>query len=407
MLLSGLPTSVREGDAFRAGFTVRNASQRELAVRLGASMAADGAKGQALAPLTATLAPGEAREMGWLVTAPAGARTLQWEVEAGAGEGAQDRIRIRQQVSAAVPVRTLQATLIQLDGEKTLPVQRPPDALPGRGGIQTVLTARLGGELPGVRDYMSAYPYTCFEQRTSRSVALRDKAMWESTVATLPAHLDADGLLKYFAPMELGSDVLTSYVLSVTNEAGYAIPDELKQRMEAGLTAFVEGKVARAPMLASGELTVRKLAAIEALSRSSLVKPAMLESITVQPNLWPTSAVLDWYQILTRTPSLPERDRQLAQARQVLRARMNLQGTTLGFSTERSDDWWWLMASTDANANRLLLAAIGDPFWQADIGRLARGALGRQQHGRWPRPPPTPGAWWRWMRSRASSRPSR
>jgi hypothetical protein len=148
-------------------------------------------------------------------------------------------------VSAAVPVRTLQATLIQLDGEKTLPVQRPLDALPGRGGIQTVLTARLGGELPGVRDYMSAYPYTCFEQRTSRAVALRDKAMWESTVATLPAHLDADGLLKYFAPMEQGSDVLTSYVLSVTDEAGYAIPDELKQRMEAGLTAFVEGKIAR------------------------------------------------------------------------------------------------------------------------------------------------------------------
>jgi hypothetical protein len=62
-------------------------------------------------------------------------------------------------------------------------------------------------------------------------------------------------------------------------------------------------------MLASGELTVRKLAALEALSRSGLVKPAMLESITVQPNLWPTSAVLDWYQILTRSPALPQRDR--------------------------------------------------------------------------------------------------
>jgi uncharacterized protein YfaS (alpha-2-macroglobulin family) len=202
-------------------------------------------------------------------------------------------------------------------------------------------------------------------------------------VALLPAHLDADGLVKYFAPMELGSDTLTAYVLSVTGEAGYAIPDELKARMEAGLSAFVEGKLARPHLLASGELTVRKLAALEALSRSRLVKPAMLESITVEPNLWPTSAVLDWYQVLVRTPELPQRDRQLAHARQVLRARLNLQGTTMGFSTERSDDWWWLMVSTDANANRLLLAAIDDPFWQADIGRLARGALGRQHHGRW------------------------
>jgi uncharacterized protein YfaS (alpha-2-macroglobulin family) len=383
MLLSGLPAGVREGDAFRAGFTVRNASQRELAVRLGASVAVDGAKAQAQAPLNVTLAPGEARELGWTYTVPAGAGALQWEVEANADQGAQDRIRIRQQVGVAVPVRTLQATLFQLDGEKTMPVQRPADALPGRGGVQTVLTARLGGELPGVRDYMKAYPYTCFEQRTSRAVALHDKALWEATVATLPAHLDTDGLVKYFATMEQGSDTLTAYVLSLTAEAGYAIPDELKERMEAGLIAFVEGRIVRPWMLASGELTVRKLTALEALSRSGMVRPAMLESITVEPNLWPTSAVLDWYQILSRTADLPQRDARLAQARQVLRARLNLQGTTMGFSTERSDDWWWLMVSTDANANRLLLAAVDDPFWQADIGRLVRGALGRQHRGRW------------------------
>jgi len=383
MLLSGLPASVREGDSFRAGFTVRNASQRELTVRLAASVSADAGKGQPLAPLSVSLAPGEAREPGWTYSVPAGAKNLQWEVDADGGDGAQDRIRIRQQVGVAVPVRTLQATLLQLDGEKTLPVQRPADALPGRGGIETTLNARLGGDLPGVRDYMRAYPYTCFEQRTSRSVALRDKAMWEATVATLPAHLDADGLVKYFAPMELGSDNLTAYVLSLTGEAGYAIPEDLKQRMEAGLTAFVDGKVTRPPYLASGELTVRKLAALEALSRSGLVKPAMLESLTVEPNQWPTSAVLDWYQMLVRTRDLPQREQQLAQARQVLRARLNLQGTTLGFSTERRDDWWWLMASADANANRLLLAATGDPFWQADLGRLARGALGRQKQGRW------------------------
>jgi uncharacterized protein YfaS (alpha-2-macroglobulin family) len=383
MLLSGLPAGVREGDAFRAGFTVRNASQRELAVRMKASVTVDGGKARPQAPLDLTLAPGEARELGWTYTVPAGAAALQWDVEANAGEGAQDRIRIRQQVGPAVPVRTLQATLLQLDGEKTMPVQRPADALPGRGGIQTVLTARLGGELPGVRDYMKAYPYTCFEQRTSRAVALHDQALWDAAVATLPAHLDADGLVKYFATMEQGSDTLTAYVLSVTAEAGYAIPGELKERMEAGLAAFVEGRIVRPWMLASGELTVRKLAALEALSRSALVKPAMLESITVEPNLWPTSAILDWYQILTRTADLPQRDARLAQARQVLRARLNLQGTTMGFSTERSDDWWWLMASTDANANRLLLAAVDDPFWQADIGRLVRGALGRQRHGRW------------------------
>jgi hypothetical protein len=202
-------------------------------------------------------------------------------------------------------------------------------------------------------------------------------------VATLPAHLDGDGLVKYFTPMDEGSDVLTAYVLSVTNEAGYAIPDELRGRMEAGLAGFVEGKVVRGNPRAAGELAVRKLAALEALSRGTTVQPAMLDSIDIRPNLWPTSAVIDWYLILKRTQDLPHRAERLAEATQVLRARLNLQGTTMGFSTERADGWWWLMTSADVNANRLLLATLDDPAWKIDAGRLARGALGRQHHGHW------------------------
>jgi uncharacterized protein YfaS (alpha-2-macroglobulin family) len=390
MLMSGLPPLVREGDTVRAGFTLRNASQEALTVRLEAGVTPDTgdkrAKAMRLAPQDVALAAGESREIGWTLEVPVGATALQWEVKAGAG-AASDRLRVRQQVASAVPVRTLQATLLQLDGEQSMAVERPADALPGRGGIRTVLTARLGGELPGVRDYMGAYPYTCFEQRTSRAVALRDGALWEATAATLPSHLDGDGLVKYFAPMKEGSDTLTAYVLAVTHSAGYAIPAGLKARMQGGLTAFVEGKITRGSGLATGELTVRKLAALEALSRDGLVRPGMLDSITIQPNLWPTSALLDWYQVLARTPDLQRHDARysdyLAQVRQLLRARLNLQGTTMGFSTERTDDWWWLMASGDNNANRLLLAAVDDPFWKADIGRLARGALGRQHRGHW------------------------
>jgi uncharacterized protein YfaS (alpha-2-macroglobulin family) len=382
MLVSGLPPLVREGDSLRAGFTLRNASQGPLQVRLEAGVTPDAGKAIGLAPQDLELAPGQAREVGWNLAVPAGARSLQWEIKASAG-AAGDSLRVRQQVAPAVPLRTLQATLLQLDGEQTMTVERPKDALPGRGGIRTTLQARLGDALPGVRDYMGAYPYTCFEQRTSRAVALRDSALWEATVATLPSHLDGDGLVKYFATMQEGSDALTAYVLSVTAAAGYAIPAELKQRMQAGLSAFVEGKITRGMGIASGERTVRKLAALEALSRDGLAQPSMLDSITVQPNLWPTSALLDWYQLLLRSELLPRRDDYLAQVRQVLRARLNLQGATMGFSTERSDGWWWLMASSDNNANRLLLSAVDDPFWRADIGRLARGALGRQRRGHW------------------------
>jgi uncharacterized protein YfaS (alpha-2-macroglobulin family) len=232
---------------------------------------------------------------------------------------------------------------------------------------------------------MAQYPYTCFEQRASKAVALGDEKMWAGVAATLPAHLDGDGLLKYFATMRDGDDALTAYVLSVTDEAGYAIEPEQRARMEDALAAFVEGRIVRggAGGLRTGELAVRKIAALEALSRSRPVREAWLQSFRIEPNLWPTSALIDWYLVLQRSAGLARRDALLAETQQILRARLNLQGTAMGFSTERSDDWWWLMASPDVNANRLVLAMLDNPGWQADMGRLARGALGRQQRGRW------------------------
>jgi hypothetical protein len=71
MVLPGLPPVVREGDLFRATFTVRNAGSRPLAMTLTPRVGS-----QALAAQNAQLAPGEARELGWDVTVPAVAATL-------------------------------------------------------------------------------------------------------------------------------------------------------------------------------------------------------------------------------------------------------------------------------------------------------------------------------------------
>ena len=382
ILLSGLPALVREGDRFRAGFTLRNTTDADVNVEIGATAA-----GRVLARQTLSLAAGQAREVGWDYVVPFGVPELQWDVSAkvvaGDGPASMDKLRVKQKVTAAVPVRTLQATLLQLDRPQSMKVQLPEGALAGRGGVQALFSAKLGSELPGVREYMTAYPYSCFEQSTSRAIALRDPALWKALADKLPAYLDSDGLLKYFASMDQGSDSLTAYVLSATQEAGYPIPPELQGRMEEGLRGFVRGTVVRYSSLATADLAVRKIAALEALSRGAAVAAGDLESFTIEPNLWPTSAVIDWYLILHRSPKLPRRDAQLAQVQQILRARLNLQGSTLGFSTERKDDWWWLMASADVNANRLILAMLDNPDWQADMGRMARGALGRQRAGHW------------------------
>jgi uncharacterized protein YfaS (alpha-2-macroglobulin family) len=382
MLLSGLPPLVREGDRFEARFTVRNASQRQADVEVSGNTS-----GQALPPVRVTLAAGEAREVGWDVTAPYNVTQLRWEVAvaeiAAAGKVASDRLKVQQKIIPAIPVRTFQATLAQLDAPLDLAVKIPDDAIPGRGGIRVALMPRLADDLPGVREYMSLYPYSCLEQRASRAIALRDKALWGRTMDELPSFLDRDGFVKYFAAERLGSDTLTAYVLAVANEAGWEIPAGALARMQSALRKFVAGRAGRDSPLQTADLTIRKIAALEALSRYQPVEPNLLDSIEAAPNLWPTSAVLDWHSLMKRGEGLKDREKNLDEAEQILRSRLNFQGTTMGFSTERLDYLWWLMISGDVNANRMLLAVVDDDKWREDIPRLVRGTLGRQQHGRW------------------------
>ena len=153
--------------------------------------------------------------------------------------------------------------------------------------------------------------------------------------------------------------------------------------MERGLINFVEGKIQREFWSPRKDLDVRKLAALEALSRYGKAQGRMLGSVTIAPNQWPTHAVIDWLNILKRVADVPERDQRTAEANQVLRSRISYQGTKMIFSTEKDDYWWWLMVGGDVNTARLMLAVMDDPAWKDDMGRLANGFIGRQQGGAW------------------------
>jgi uncharacterized protein YfaS (alpha-2-macroglobulin family) len=379
MVLAGIAPLVREGDRFQSEFTVRNTTDRAMDVLVQGQV-----KGLAkpLAAQSITLSPGEAKVASWEITVPVGVRTLQYEVQAKAEE-ITDRVRVTQQVQPAIPVRTFQATLMQWDQAMRLPVERPADSLPGRGGVRVAVGPSLTDGLGGVREWMSRYPYTCLEQEVSRVVALRDNVRWRSLSASLPSYLDSDGLLKYFPRMEQGSEVLTAYVLAVVHESGWALPAEVQRRMEKGLQQFVAGAILRRSVLPTADLSIRKLAALEALSRHGKAEPRQLGSVTIEPALWPTSAVLDWWNILHRVPGIADREARLREAEQIVRSRLNLQGTTMGFSTERSDALWWLMVSSDVNALRLILYLLEATQWQDDLPRLLSGALARQRRGAW------------------------
>jgi uncharacterized protein YfaS (alpha-2-macroglobulin family) len=314
---------------------------------------------------------------------PAGLDRVYWDVSAGS-DGTRDRLRTSQKVAPVYPVRTYQATLARLDNPLTIAVERPAGGLPGRGGVRVEVLRSLAGDLSAVRDYFLAYPYGCLEQRTSKAIGLHDDGLWNALDASLPNYLDRDGLARYFPSDALaGSDVMTSYLVQIAHEGGREWSDASLGRMLKGLEAFATGRIVRDGPLPAPDLSLRKLAAIEALSRHGQARPAMLDSIAVDAASWPSSALIDWIGILKRVDGVPRRTERLKEALGLLRARLNFQGSIMTFSTERNDALWWLMVDPNVNANRALLAVLDQPDWKDDVPRLVRGALSRQARGRW------------------------
>jgi uncharacterized protein YfaS (alpha-2-macroglobulin family) len=380
-VFSGLPPFVRAGDSLGAAFTVRNASERPLDVNIKGIIEGLSSNPR---PQKLLLGPGDGKNITWNIVVPATAKILSYHVDADASGGPSDHLLIRQPAIAAVPVRTWQATMVQLAQPLTQPIALPEDALPGLGGVQVRIAPSLNAGSDGVEAWMRDYPYTCLEQRVSRAVALRDLDQWRSIVADLPSYTDPDGLLKYFPSMNVGSDVLTSYFLAIVNEAGLPLPDSARASLDSALVQFVEGKLLRDEPFVVADLPMRKLAAIEALARDRKASPSLLGSLILEPNLWPDSAVLDWWSILERTPVMPQRAIRLEEVQRIMRARLNVSSTSMHLASDPRNDMWWLMVSPARNLVRLALLLVDGNQWHDDIPKIMRGALALQRHGAWP-----------------------
>ncbi|MCY3622213.1 MAG: MG2 domain-containing protein [Gammaproteobacteria bacterium] len=376
VLHDALPPVVREGDSFHAAFTVRNAS--DVPQRLEVTAQAEGLP--KLRPRTLTLPANASDEVSWRVRVPAGVGGLDWDVSARS-DSANDRLGTRQTVEPEVSVRVQQATLVHLDRQLDFPVAPPANALPDRGGVAVSLQPSIAGGLGTMREYMAELPHTSLERRVSAAVALNDAERWSAVTANLETWMDEDGLLRFFPSDRLaGSPVLTAYVLAMADANGWTVPEHPRAQLLSGLQRYLGNEIVRHEPFPRAPPSLARLSALAALARHGGVEPDML--IDFEPNLelLPTSSLMDWIDTLQRVvPSHPD----LATAKAILRSRLNLQGTSLAFSTEDRDRLWWLMVSTDGNAARAIATLLGDPDWHADMPRMMRGLVGRQQRGRW------------------------
>ncbi|HEY9103478.1 alpha-2-macroglobulin family protein [Chitinimonas sp.] len=393
-LFSGLPPVVRDPDTFRAGFTVRNMGEAKDTITVtpaaGVVVGANRVAINGLTPQSVTLEPGEGRELAWNLTVPAGASGIDWQVGARGLRGSEDAFKTSQKVLPSFRVSVQGSVLEQVNGSYSVPVKLPADAIPGRGGVEVFLKGKLGASSDGVRSYMESYPYICLEQKVSKSIATASRARWADVMSHIETYLDDNGLAAYYpnptTTYNRTSIPLTAYLLAASHEAGYEIPLETRSRMLAGLAGFVEGRIQENPEVRwskGNDLVMRKLTALEALSRYGEATPARLATIQLDPAHWPTGALVDWLNILQRTPQVPNRDKRLAEAEQLLRTRMVSSGTLTQFANESGDYWWWMMVSPDATAARAISALMERPSFQRDVPKLVRGVVARQRGGAW------------------------
>ncbi|QIG81636.1 Ig-like domain-containing alpha-2-macroglobulin family protein [Stakelama tenebrarum] len=377
-IYAGVPPMVRTGDKFSAMFTLRNGSDKPMKVTANVALSPAIATGR---PLTVDIPAGGAVPVSWNLVAPDADGQLRWTVSARSADGkATDRISVTQQVAWAVPVETWAATLARVGDGTDFPVTPPAGALPGRGSVDIRLTDTLSPPLAGVRDYMMRYPYNCFEQRLSRIIVTGNVPAWNRLSGEIPAFLDDEGLLRYFAYENLrGSEALTAYVLSITAEAGLPVPADSKAKMIAAMKAVLDGRLRHEDY---GDVRLQRIAAFAALARNGEATPAMLGQIGMTPADMPTSTLADYLMALGKVPGLANGAQLRAAGEAELRKRLVYEGTRIDLSDKGAMPWW-LMASNDQAAIKALLAALGRPGWQEEMAKMMVGVSMRQQRGHW------------------------
>ena len=322
-----------------------------------------------------------------------------------------------QLVAAAVPVRVLQATLAQLDGSVHAAGRRAGRCLARRdgtrrrkrGGLDVAVQPKLSGALPGMRRFFETYPFICLEQKTSKAVGLKDAQALgrrRQRAADLPRQRRPRQLLPA-ARRRRAARQRSPHRLPARGDARGRLRAARRRRAtrcSPASTAFVEGRIERKFWSPRPDLDVRKLAAIEALSRYGRAQAKMLGSINLDAEHLADGGGDRLAQHPARVDGIPDARKRLDEAQQILRGRLTYAGTTLRFSTEESDFWWWLMDSADANAARLILAVLDDPALEgraAAHGRRQPRAASAAAPGS--RRPPTCGARSRSTSSRRSS----
>lgn len=377
MIFAGIPEIGREGDRLSAEFTVRNATSSPKTLTLRLDGDAPGLE------KTLQLKGDEAKAISWEMKVPSNADSVSLKLVASENGRVLDQLKKSMKVVPVWPVRVQQATLQGVAPTVRTPIEGSSAAMPGTESMRVELAASLVGNRSGLIEFWKNYRFNCLEQRTSRSVTFNDGKQWAAIEAELDTYFDGQGRLKFFPSEREGSIVLTTYIAAIAHEAGFKFSAEHRDKIIGALTEFVAGRLEVGDGWPFPDMPLRRISALDALSRYGSFKPEMMSGLEVTPNAWPSSSLVEFYELLLRQKDVPGRAALLAQVESIVRSRMIFSGGKFAFSDEKVDSYWWLLRDAEWPTARLILAVVKNPGWTADIPRIMRGSMEKQVRGAW------------------------
>ncbi|AXX15875.1 peptidase inhibitor [Leptospira borgpetersenii serovar Ceylonica] len=369
---------VREKDNVLSGISLKNTTERTLELEISPKTLPD----LKLEIKNIQLKPGESANVHWNLSIPTKKDEIVYEFQTKeAGNGPfTDTLRFRQRVGESVPIRILQSTFRRLeDGTLSLPIQENQEAILGSGELEISLKSSLtGGAILSSTEYMSRYPYSCLEQKLSKAVSVGSQNDWDRIMNQLNVYLDGDGLLKFFPMSWYGSEILTSYVLILSSESSYKIPDSIRETLLEALNRYTKGLIYRNGYISNTDFLLKKIIVLDAISRFQPIGDDVIRSVRTDPKILPTDILISLRNIYSKSGIYKD---QISRLDAVLKSRFRIQGTSYNFVDESS--LWWLLSSNDSTVMKMILSVVKDPSWKEDLPRLVRGAITRQSKGHW------------------------
>ncbi len=287
-----MPNQLTKGDSVQAGFSVMNRTDkpRTLNVELRASGSA--LNSPIKKELTVNLAPYQ-REKVWLPLTTDSVGELAFFARAGDRKDS-DAIEHHLTVRPRYTVLTEASYGTSTQARISEPLQFPGGLVSGVGGVKVEVSPSVIGNIAGAFRYMRDYPYACWEQRLSKSVAA---AQYQSLFDYLPADLEwpgseilpqstldqavqfqaSNGGMAYWINRD---DYVSPYLSAYTalafvwlRKQGKAVPEGVESKLHEYLTSYLRQGSSESQL--TNNLSVR-MVALAALAARGKVKRADL-----------------------------------------------------------------------------------------------------------------------------------